>query len=394
MAARVNTPFQVSLSAMGMFLNCERAYHYRYIEGLSKREKEVSPERGIIFHDAYMETFYGRLHDVAVAVARGKRKVGATEDDAITAHMDALAAVERTRSTCDSYSELCRMGGDDEDARAFAELPDVVRRIAERYFLVRGVKDALEVEPIIVEQPIAVLLGRGTIKSVGRIDMVTRHKETGRVALWEHKTVEHVPPNAIRVANLQTLKYAAMLRVQGPMIEKLTDGLVLAQASDGWSVDGLVVDEVQWNYLRMKEPTRVEPLKTGKLTQAKDIDTTWEVYAVAVAQIGDDPLSDTYKVMRERLVGREESAFFPRFTKDIVVDSQRVLHDYAVIAQRMKERVAAWGEGEAPVRTGLLAGGTRCQWCAYAPLTMAVLTGGEGADEELIKMKYKRRGQK
>lgn len=341
----------VSLSGVQAFIQCEFLYYARYILGIKRREHEVPLERGTILHD-YLETYYTAL---------------AAKETAAIAHERGLVVIEATRKACNGYAELSRLGGAEDVAATFIALPDVAARLASRYYLTHGANDAMQYEVLIVEQWVDTLMVPH-IRSLGKIDMATRDRHTGRVSIWEHKSTKDVPSDKVRLRDLQTLLYANQIRVE----------------QDSHTP---VIDSIVWNYLRTKEPTIPEVVKGGRLTTRKDLDSTWEVYAASLEALGEDPADPAYDAVYERLKYREHTTFFPRQEKIIVMDDNLVLRDYVAVAQTIRQRRHDWAAGiSEPARTGLIGSNQRCDFCEMNAYCMAELTGGDAS--VLLKLKY------
>lgn len=329
--------FHVSLSAVQTFQRCETRYHYQYVRGLRQRVKDLAPQRGIVLHD-YLENYYTLIAQLP---------------DGDTAHITALlGTLEKYGPRLAAAAQAAFMMGDEVQAAEYNELPAVVERIANRYYLARGQADAQRYVPLLVEERVSVKLSPDIV-SAAVVDMVLRDKQTGRVGLVEHKSTANVPQTSVRLRDFQTILYADILRAER----------------------GINIDYVLWNYLSTKEPTVPEQLKTGGLTHAKNIDTTWEIYAHALAANGLP--EDQYQDMRERLEGRELTRFFPRYEQVIVADSKLLIRDYITQATRIAELVDDWHAGvKAPIRHL----SRDCDYCPFYKLCEATLMGGDAED--------------
>lgn len=349
----------VSLSAVGLFQHCEQAYYYKYMQGVRRRIPDVPMRRGILVHE-YLEAYYRQLLDT---IGGRKAKNEYYVEQAMRAHQEALLKLQTTAQ--EQLAELGRIAEiiDSGDLlHQLAELPAVTTRIAQRYFAAHGRQDAVDYEVLYVEEPVTVTLTNDAC-STGVVDLITRRRRDGVIHLWEHKSTISVPPTSVRLRDLQTLLYSAK-------VATLYD---------------LEVDEIMWNYLRTKEPTVPDILKNGTVTTRKDLDTTWEVYADALRLTGADPMEEKYVEMRQRLAGRENSVFFPRFIATTVLSADRVLDDYIRVAERIVQRRAEWEDGDTPV----MHLSRDCERCDFSPLCLATLTGGD--PEALIGLRFSRR---
>lgn len=337
--------FQVSLSAYQVWQRCEQRYYYSYVRRLRIKDKFLAPALGRILH-SYLETYYEGLRD------------GMLAEDAHT--LSQLKTSERYVPELRGYANVAHMTGNDDLARELTALPALAGCITDRYYLARGRPDSLRYKILEVEKKLNLTIFEG-IYSTGVTDLVTQDQDTGRINLWEHKSTQYVPPDSVRLRDFQTMLYAVKLR---------------------WKT-GLVIDSVLWNYIRTKEPSQPEVLKSGYLTKRKDLDTTWEVYSRAVLDSGGDPNAPEYGDMMERLFPRELNVFFPRYEQVIVVQEDMLMDDYISEAQNMRRAVYDWSAGtKKPIRTIA----RDCDGCEFLRLCQAALTGGD--EEDLVKMRY------
>ena len=329
------TDLTVSLSAVQAFRKCQQQYFYRYVERLKRKDKAPAPELGIILHD-YLACYYKWLQaDVPAIEAHqtGLLKISA----------DYMPEIKR-------FARVAERVGQHDLAAELLEIPGKASRIAERYYLARGQFDAERYEILYVEQELRWQI-RKSLRSDGRLDLVTRDNETGRVLLWDHKSTGNVPDDDYRMRDLQTLLYAEKL---APELE---------------------VDCVLWNYIRTKEPTVPEQLKAGGLSRRADLDSTWEVYCAELTRLGLNP--NEYEEQCLRLAGRELSVFFPRIEQVIVAQADVLLRDYINTAREIRRYRKAWADGLVePVRNLSM----DCSWCEFATLCNAVILGGDESD--------------
>lgn len=248
-----------------------------------------------------------------------------------------------------------------ELAATLFDLPDRAVAITQRYYHTRGHADAGQWEVVVVEEAVNHPLDAG-INTPTRIDLITRDPQ-GHLWIWEHKSLSEVPPQTRRMKDLQTTLYAA-----------------LAEEALGLKIYGVV-----WNYLRTKTPTVPETLKSGLLTQRKDLDTTWGTYLREIERLGQDPLM--YDQVRQRLEYREETTYFVRHDQPLYQSEQVLLRDFVATARTI---TAVYQSGAAfvPVRTI----DRHCDWCPMSKLCEAVITGGDDAD--LIDRLFTRRSTK
>lgn len=335
----------VSKSAVDAYRECQQLYYYRYFQKLRSRAKARPLELGSMLHK-YLETYYTLIQaKVAPQEAHENAKV--------------VASAEFTPTVKASAEWLLKVGQADKAKEMLSLLPSA-GRIADRYFMTRGISDAEEYTVLMVETwlNLDLLEARDDLpmtRSNSKLDMLTEDKATGRVHLWEHKSGAEIPDMQVRLRDLQSTLYAQKL-YQLKMIPKR-------------------IDAVMWNYLRTKEPTTPEQLKSGQLTKRQDLDTTWEVYIAELNRL-KLPIVD-YQEQRERLEGREETVYFPRYEQVILADARRLLGDYVQTAKDIRAVRAKWEQQtQRPVRTL----GRHCDWCEFARLCNAALMTGSDRD--------------
>lgn len=338
--------FPVSLSAFQSWQRCEARYFYQYIRKLRRRDQFVAPTLGRILH-SYLESFYDGLREDLTA-----------ED----AHLRSQLKTSQTYlPEIRGYVNTALLGGAEDLARELNALPEQAGRITDRYFVVHGRSDAERYKVILVEQYLNLEISDG-IRSTGIVDLVTQDLETGRLNLWEHKSTQNIPQDSVRLRDFQTMLYAVKLRWQS----------------------GMIIDSVVWNYMRTREPTVPEQLKSGSITKRKDIDTTWAVYAGAIEDAGGDPNSLEYLEVKERLLPRENVIYFPRYEKVIVVEEGVLMDDYIAEAQRMRRARSDWAHGVAkPIRSI----SRDCDYCEFFRICEAALTGGD--EDDVIRLRFK-----
>lgn len=338
-------PTYISLSAVKSYQRCQQLYAYRYIERIQRKGRVTALELGSIVHN-YMDEYYGLL------------KLGAVSGlEAHETSLERLAA--KWQPQLKKLSQAAFMAGEEATAKEMQELYARAESICCRYFAARGSSDAERYKILHVELQLETDLVGGKLRTRGYTDLIAQDQNTGRVSLWEHKTAKNVPEPGTRLQDLQTLLYAEQL----------------AQLHD------IRVDEVIWNYLRTKEPTVPKLVYQGKKNErmeiGESIDTTWEIYAAACLANGQDPESEIYAPLKERLSGRELTAFFPRWPQVIVADSTVLLRDYArtgLEIRRFRERVAS-GTVK-PIKTLEM----HCGFCEFSKLCQAEIMGGDTED--------------
>lgn len=340
--------FGWSLTAYQNWQRCEQRYYYRYVRKLEQLVKDVAPERGTIIH-SYLETYYSEL----------KKGTSST-----MAHVEARKVVLAQEAPLKVAAAAAFYAGREDDALAYQSMLDAILDITDRYYEVRGREDAETLDIVLVEERLFAPIAAG-VTSESRIDLVARDKTTKRMSLWENKSTRSVPDSRIRVRDLQTLLYVETLKRLNRNIQ---------------------IDTILWNYIRTELPDQPHKNKNGKFSKAQSVDTTWPIYEAAVIADGQDP--EEYADVRERLLDRELTAFYPRYEHVIMADAKLLLTDYVREAQRARYAVEVkWKTGnEAPIRTI-----TRdCDFCPFFRVCETVIMGGD--EEEIIQLRFAQRG--
>lgn len=134
------------------------------------------------------------------------------------------------------------------------------------------------------DQPLEVLgsedfvqtdLGSG-ITFIGYIDKRYFDPKTGLTWLTDHKVKKTIPDAEERWSDFQLVSYVWAWNREYP--QKKVDG-------------------VMWDYIRRKAPTVPEQLKSGELTQRKDIDTDLYTYLQEIRRLGLS-LKDYQKILQ------------------------------------------------------------------------------------------------
>ena len=126
----------------------------------------------------------------------------------------------------------------------------------------------------------------GIIVIQGRIDLVVRHKRTGKIKIIDHKTADKFYDDWEWLdLDPQASTYYYALR----------------------KVLNIDADEVIFNQLRKKSPIKPRVLKSGYLSQAKDQNTTIEIYKEEIKKLGHSELQ-----YQDFLDNFEDPVFFRR----------------------------------------------------------------------------------
>lgn len=309
---------RISHSRLKTWRRCQMQHHYKYYQGL----RRIRKARPLYLGSAVHSLIEGYLE-------RGNWK-------------REMAEIRK------SYSKLFL-----EEQAELGDIPGIAERVVKGYFdyyrddgyqypkRMRGRRTELPVSFYITDQ----------IQFIGYVDAYPQDSN-GLNWLMDHKTCKRIPGEEARFSDLQLLLYCwGLPRVGQP-------------APDG----------VIWDYLRTKEPTVPEQLKSGGLSKSKSIDTTYDVYMDTVEKVlGPDALPD-YEEFAQTLIGNEEKFYrrinLPRPPK-VLVDT--VVEDVIKSAKEILD----YGP-EATVRNM----SRDCNMCPYFDLCSAEV---RGLDSEYIR---------
>jgi hypothetical protein len=190
--------------------------------------------------------------------------------------------------------------------------------------------------------------GQSGVAFVGKIDTVVRDSHD-RVWLMEHKSFTKLPDEQFRWTNQQATLYSWVM----PQI--------------GFPFPNGVL----WDYIRTKVPTQPEPLKSGGLSKAKKVDTTYEVYLSAIHQNGLNP--DDYQDILEKLKGNEQNYY-----RRIFLPSRKAIQE-PIVNDTIETAVEIHQIGELSKTRNL---GRHCSFCSYKSICQIELMGG---DSDFVK---------
>jgi hypothetical protein len=244
----------IGFSKLRAWRRCHRLYWYRYILFLKRRKPRVQLIRGTILH-AMLD---------AAAVRKDPYKI--------------LKEYEK------EYGKLFL-----EEREEYGDLIANCRQIFDAYRLAYA-EDGYKV--LFSEYEVQIPLPgipQAEAYFRGHIDKILLDPRKRR---WvaEHKSHKNIPGEEARFSDLQTVLYAWAWNLLNPRRP----------------VDGIV-----WDYLRTKLPAVPEELKSGRLSQRANIDTTYDVASAAVVahckRTGENPKD--YAEWLENLRGREDKFF-------------------------------------------------------------------------------------
>lgn len=306
---------RVSQSKARLFRACKQAYHFKHVENLKKRRIRRPFQFGRIIHSMIEADANGDdPFEVLDGIALDNRKLFAAEKEMYGEIVkDAKTIMKAYRDFWPSDSlEYLRKN----------------KRSAEHKF-------ELEIEPGVV--------------ATGIIDAVVR---TPNKLKWlcEHKTFTRLPNNDHRWRNLQSVVYLKM-------IEQL-----------GWWSN---ISGVCWNYVRSKEPSIPQVLKSGQLS-TKRCDTLPSVVHEVLKKHKLNPKD--YKDFIGEAEKNQKSFFIRVFTpvKPPVVEK---LYKGFIDTARKIAQYHETQEKEMSI-------GHHCEFCDYEPICRAELTD---SDVDFIK---------
>lgn len=228
-----------SISQVSSYNRCKRRWHYRYVQGLKRKSRDVKLEKGILVHEC-LEKLYLK-----------------------EPWQDVIQNYEK------KISHLL-----EEEQYEYRKIMLEAHRIMSGYINFYRYEDDIA-EVLAVELPFDIETPDGN-QYEGRIDLIYRDHQ-GFVWVCDHKTTKTVPTDTFRYFDSQTNLYFYVA-------QKL-----------GYNPMGVV-----FNYLRTKAPTQPKILKNGTVSKA-DIDTDFQTYMNTVRVAGLNP--EDYADMEAKLSG-------------------------------------------------------------------------------------------
>jgi len=287
------------------------------------------------------------------------KELWAGEQTSQTAHQNALILVaQRFTEKIAGLVFAAQAAGEQKLGLELSALRARAFDLCNRYYVARGVQDAIEHAPLYIEQKIVLQLDTG-IELACVVDLVTQDQQ-GLTWLWEHKSASDVPSQSHRLKDLQTLLAVAVVEQASLPDARLRQ------------IDGII-----WNYLRTKEPTKPKLLQSGQLSTRRDLDTTWRAYLSAIREHHLNV--DDYADVQSRLRNVELDKFFPRYHMPVLQQESVLLRDFISSAKALNY-IYENNYGYIPVRNV----GQHCDWCSFNKLCEAVIVGD---DDEPLKRK-------
>ncbi len=273
----------VSYSEVSSFRRCQKAWEFRYKQGLKRQRKHMRLFKGEI------------LHEMLNAYVNAKLVKGFIGDDP----WDVLAGYAEKFK--DYFEEEKEHYGD-----IIADCGEIFEGYLRRYR-----HDVLRYEKS--EVPVYFDISGLKLRFAGFIDKIAVDAQDRRWIV-DHKFMQSIPTAEDRFSELQLLLYVWGLGQSNPEIE---------------------IDGVLWDYARSKAPTKPEVLKAGGLTQRKNLDCDAYTYMRTISENKLDP--NDYVEMLKHLEGKDNSFFervyLPKPTDAMV---KEVVGDFLETAKEIK----------------------------------------------------------
>jgi hypothetical protein len=243
---------RVSHSRIKTWRRCEKQFEYKYVEGLRRKKKNKNLAMGSWMHDLLMVYMDG--------------------EDWVAAH----------RKRVDEYMTYF-----EEEREDLGDLPNECSRLMKSYIRTYGKADKRDYRVIDTEMDEIITLPNGLEVNV-IIDIVLEARRGGGLWAKDYKTRTKFDAKDLILLDPQYTTYYDALEIMG--YNKLK---------------GFIVDEI-----RKKAPTVPRVLKSGHLSQAKNIDTDVWTYMAAIRTAGHSP--DRYSTILQHLAANQKERFFRR----------------------------------------------------------------------------------
>lgn len=227
--AAILKKFKISFSRAYTYRSCQKQYEFKYLRKLTKKAPALPLVRGKILGEMLNERAAKKPYQPVIE--KYQKKYGALFEEEKQIYGDILGDCQRI---IEGYDRL----------------------YSNEEFKYVGT----EVELNVALSP--------SVEFVGYIDKLVADSKD-RIWVMDHKSHAVIPSEEQRFSDLQLVFY-------------------------GWARDQLVSAKkktfgVVWDYLRTKPPTIPDQLKSGELTQRKDIDTDLHTYSSEIRRLGLSP---------------------------------------------------------------------------------------------------------
>lgn len=246
---------ELSNSRMKTWRRCQVKHDFKYVDKLRPKRKAVPLRRGTWIHSCLEARDSGENWVEVI------KKLKAEEYDKLFA----------------------------EEKVELGDLPTEVFRIMRAYHQHYSKVD-LAYETLAVEQQFMIRIPNTKYVITGVIDAIKRHKSSGKVWCFEHKTMKKLPSENFRMSDVQTTLYMKVMVLLAPYLGYKPE-----------DIEGVIID-----YISTKAPTIPEVLKSGQLSRRKIFCDRW-TYLACIKREGLDP--QDYVDFLNKL---DENVFFMR----------------------------------------------------------------------------------
>lgn len=319
---------EISASRLKKWRSCQMAHDYKYVRGLRPKRKAVPLRKGTWVH--------------ACLEARDSGQ-------------DWIEVIKKLKA--EEYDKLF-----EEEKVELGDLPKDVFRMMRAYHQTYLNIDK-EYETVKCEQDFMIRIPNTKFVLTGRIDKISKHKSTGKIWCFEHKTMKKsIPTEDFRATDIQTAIYIWVM-------EQIASYLNFKKED---------IAGVMFDYIRTKPPTVPKILKNGTMSVAK-IDCDRWTYTAELKKHNLNPAD-----YESKLKELDSNVFFVRIpmsrsTSLVKTVMQEVL--YSGI------QIQAYS-GKCPARN--------LNWtcdrpkCEYRDVCMTELQGGDASI--LIKLNFTQEG--
>ncbi len=322
----------ISYSEVDTYRRCQKRWEYRYKKKIKRVRKFARMFKGTILHEMLNALIKHRMN---------KKYVGPDP-------WDVLAEYETKYAT---YFE--------EEKDEHGDIPGDCGKIFEGYMR-KWRKDPLTYEGSEVSVYFDI---SDKLRFVGFIDKIAVDKQKRRW-ITDHKFVATIPTANDRFSELQLLLYVWAWN----------------KTHKDQPLDGVL-----WDYARSKAPTEPALLKSGELSQRKDLDCDPYTYRQAIRKNKLNP--DDYVDMLEHLEGKEDS-FYERVhlpkPSDLMI--KEITDDFLQTAREIQVKR---GKGKEARCTHSMSP-FNCNTCEFRSLCEAEVRGHD--TDFIIKSEYQPRG--
>ena len=235
-----------------------------------------------------------------------------------------------------------------EEREYYGNLPSDLRTVFDGYKKFYEVEDLYFRYTMIEAELGPVPLTEYTSLTI-RPDKVAEDIRNDKTFLFESKTGRSIPSEDYRLWDMQTFLYIWGMRELG-----------------------LKINGIIWDHIRSKVPTVPRLLKNGALSEAKNIDTTYDTYYRAIVENGLDP--EAYSEYLGTLKGKDNK-FYRRVKLPV---KEKMLLPVVESAKRTSLEIHHLGTLPPSKNVSR----TTCGMCSFRPICEAELLG---LDVEYVK---------